>query len=309
MSQPTVVLPVPPLLKELAAGRAAGVFAALVTVAVWTAWLVGTRHATAHAGLGPAWLALLRYGVPALLLAPVWWRAGLLPKGVDRRLVAGMVIGSGAPFFVVVAAALARAPAAEAGVLLPGTMPLFVALLAATVFGERIGRVRLAGFALIVASVAAIGGPALAAGTHEAAALALFPLGACLWAVFTLSFRRSGLAPLTATAVVAAWSTLLALPFALLAGFEGIAAVPIGVLAGQAVIQGITSGIIGVAAYAFAVGRIGASRAAAFSSLAPALAALAAIPVLGEIPTPLTLAGVGLAVAGVALASGAIGRR
>ncbi len=51
--------------------------------------------------------------------------------------------------------------------------------------------------------------------------------------------------------------------------------------------------------------RLGASRAAAFSSLAPALAAILAIPVLGEFPPAIVVAGVAITVVGVALSSGA----
>jgi drug/metabolite transporter (DMT)-like permease len=83
------------------------------------------------------------------------------------------------------------------------------------------------------------------------------------------------------------------------------------VLATQFLSQSILSGLVAVVAYGAAVKRLGSSRAAIFSALSPALAALIAIPVLGEYPSPLTLLGIGLAAAGVALGSGAIvlGRR
>ena len=71
------------------------------------------------------------------------------------------------------------------------------------------------------------------------------------------------------------------------------------------------SGILALVSYGASVRLLGSSRAAIFSALAPALAALIAIPVLGEIPSGLTVAGIVLVVIGVALASGAarFGRR
>jgi drug/metabolite transporter (DMT)-like permease len=110
--------------------------------------------------------------------------------------------------------------------------------------------------------------------------------------------RRSG--------IVAAWSTILLLPLALIDGFASLRAVGPAILLGQVVSQGILSGIVALACYGIAVRALGSSRAALLAALPPALAALLAVPLLGEIPSALSLLGVALAVAGVALGSGAI---
>ena len=109
---------------------ATGVIAAVAVVLIWSLWIVTTRQAaTVH--LPAAWLGILRFAVPAVALAPFWWRLGLLPRGVPVRLIAMMVAGAGAPFFVLVATGMHYASAAESGVLLGGTMPLFAALFSA----------------------------------------------------------------------------------------------------------------------------------------------------------------------------------
>jgi drug/metabolite transporter (DMT)-like permease len=69
----------------------------------------------------------------------------------------------------------------------------------------------------------------------------------------------------------------------------------------QAGAQGIGVAILGMFFYGEAVQRLGAPRAAIFGALAPALAVLIGIPVLGEIPRPSTLAGVILVMSGVYL--------
>lgn len=283
-----------------------GIAAALVTVSIWALWIVGMRAASVG-GLPLGWLGLMRFGLPALILLPAWGRFGPLPKSVPRTTLALMVLGSGAPFFLIVAAGTGYAPAAEVGVLLPGTMPLFVALFAALFFGERLPPDRLGGFALIFLAMALIGGGAVAAGAGYGRLL--LPLGAALWAVYTLALRRSGLPPLAAAGIVAFWSTLLLLPLAAHEGVGPILAASPGLLLAQLVSQTLLSGLLGLIAYGYAVRQLGATRAAAFSALAPALAALFAVPLIGEWPSTLAVIGIAAAVLGVGLASGALGRR
>jgi len=62
-----------------------------------------------------------------------------------------------------------------------------------------------------------------------------------------------------------------------------------------------------MASYGYAVRALGAARASAFSALTPVIAALLAIPLLGEVPDLLTWFGIAAVVSGVALASGLAG--
>jgi drug/metabolite transporter (DMT)-like permease len=79
-------------------------------------------------------------------------------------------------------------------------------------------------------------------------------------------------------------------------------------IAVQALMQGVLSGIVATILFAIAILRLGPSRAAAFAALLPALVALLAIPVLGEIPDALAVIGIAAASFGVAFASGAFER-
>ncbi len=282
---------------------AAGWLFGLVTVAIWAFWIVTTRQAVTI-DLPVAWIGIFRFALPALALLPFWWRHGLLPRSVDKRLVALMVAGAGAPFFLTVATGMHGTPAGESGILLGGSMPLFVAVLSAFLLGERFAPARLAGFTLIAAATVAIGGDALLSGDLVSRLLVL--AGAALWSVFTLAFKRSGLPALAAAGIVAAWSTLMLVPLAAFEGLEPVFAAGPLVVAGQIFSQGVLSGVVALACYGAAVARLGASRAAVLSALPPALAALIAIPVLGEIPTPVAFIGIVLAALGVGLASGAV---
>jgi uncharacterized membrane protein len=76
----------------------------------------------------------------------------------------------------------------------------------------------------------------------------------------------------------------------------------------QAVLQGLVAGVAGIVLYGIAIDRLGASPAAAVSPLSLVLAALLAIPVLDEIPSPAAWIGIILATLGVMLASGIFGQ-
>ncbi|MBF9198243.1 DMT family transporter [Microvirga terrestris] len=291
--------------KSSARSALIGWLAAFATVTIWGVWAVATRHAVTH-DLPPAAVGLLRFGVPALVLLPFSWGAGLFPKGLS--VLKGLaLLGSGAPFFLIVALGMQFAPAAEIGPLLPGTMPLFVALIGWLAFGERVGGVRLAGFTLILIGVVCIGGYGLLlAGNGAWRGHALLLTGACLWGIYTHAYRRSGLSALQAAALIALWSVLILLPFGtppLIRAFGSGLAVPLIL---QIVFQGLLSGVAGIVLYGVAVDRLGASRAAAVSPIAIVLAALIAIPVLGEFPEPAALVGIAMATLGVVLASGIV---
>ena len=64
----------------------------------------------------------------------------------------------GAPYTLVAASGLRFAPAHDGGALNPGFMPLFVALIAALVLGEKLSTTRMLGLALILAGALIIVG-------------------------------------------------------------------------------------------------------------------------------------------------------
>jgi drug/metabolite transporter (DMT)-like permease len=283
-------------------GHATGILAALGAVGIWAAWIVGTRHAVTHT-LDPFALGLLRFAVPALFLAPVWWRSGLRPRRLPWLTLAALM-GAGAPFFLTVSFAMRHAPAAEIGPMLTGAMPLIVAVLAMILLRERISRPRAAGLVLIALGVAAIGGYDLVRGFGSGIGHALLLTGAAMWASYTLGFKRSGLTALAATAIVAAWSTLLLAPLgvpALVAAWRAGLGPDLLV---QAVVQGVLSGVVAILLYGTAIARLGASRGSAFVALVPGLSALLAIPLLGEWPEPAAMIGIVATTLGVALSSG-----
>lgn len=260
--------------------QVAGYAGAVVTVLIWATWVLATRH-TAATPLGTIDIGLIRYGVPAILLAPIWLRTGLLPKGVPLKLVIVMVAGAGALFFQVTAAALHVTPAAPGGILLGGSMPLATALIGIALFGERPDRTRLLGLAAIVAGVVILLAASLQKSGMTMTGFLLLPIGATLWAGFTHAFRRSGLSALQGAALIAVWSFLIHLGLAALYGTHLMDA-SLRDLALQVTSQGILSGLIATFAFGTAIRALGSSQAAAFTAITPVLATLGGAVFLGE---------------------------
>lgn len=280
----------------------------LFAISIWVGWILLTRFGVTTT-LSPFDIAALRFGCAGLLLLPIAIRKGFAVRQVGLPLLVAICAGAGVPYVLIASGGLQLAPAAHAGALLPGTMPLWAALLATLFLHERIGGPRTAGLALIPLGIAILVGTGLAdvASGYWRGHL-LFLLAAFCWASFTVAMRRAatkGLTALHATAIVSVVSALWYLPIYAVFLPHRIATAPWSAILIQTVYQGILVSIVSLFAYARAVGILGASLAASFASLVPVLAMLAAIPLLGEIPRPADFFGIAAIALGVFLSSGA----
>jgi drug/metabolite transporter (DMT)-like permease len=288
------------------AGKAWGLLMGLAAALIGGGWQVATRLATTT-HTEPLDLALLRYGIPALLLLPVALRGGLLPREVPLRLQLVLLAGAGLPFGLVAMTGTRYAPVAHMGVLMAAASPLLAAAFAFALWREKPGGLRLLGLGLMALGVALLGAKALAAWSTESwRGDALFLCAAALWAGYTLAFRRSGLSPWRAAALVNLWSALLLLVLLAWRGGTGLWQVPGAELLRHALWQGLLAGVFGLWTYSVAIQRLGAAPAAAFGALAPVVSALGGWWWLGEALSAVD--GVALAAAslGVLLASGAL---
>ena len=281
-----------------------GACCGLAVALIWSSWTVATRVAVTHS-LGPADVTFLRFGVSGLLLWPVLARQGmglgLRKAGWSRAIV--MLAGAGLPFMLVASTGTRFAPASHLATLMIGMMPIFVALLSVLLYGERLAPLQMLGLAAVVAGVSSIGGHALLMNraSGEWRGDLLFLLGGLLFASYTLAQRRSGLSSWQATALVNVISGLIFTPIYF--GFlePRLLTAPVVDVIVQVLAQGIGVAILGLFFYAEAARRLGATRAAVFGSLAPALSVILSIPLLGESPSQIVLIGVGLVTAGVLL--------
>ena len=282
-----------------------GAAMALVTVTIWSGWIVATRYAVTTV-LTTGDVALLRFGIATIILSPVLMRQGFALKRVGVLNSVLMTAGAGIVFYLVTTNGMRLVPAAGVGTLLPGTMPMFVAILSLIVLREQIARLRWLGFGLILAGVICVTGFGLLEST-DIRGILLLPTAGLLWAGYTIAMRRSGIDAWHSSALINTYSLIALMPMYLLFMDTGFATAPWSDIVIHGFVQGVLSGVVALSTYGIAVRLIGASRAAAFAALIPVMVALFGIPVLGEVPDTVMMIGVVVVSCGVALASGAIG--
>jgi drug/metabolite transporter (DMT)-like permease len=283
--------------------RLSGFLWAALSVAIFSGWFVVTRFSVTRS-LGVWDITLLRFGIGAIVLAPTLLRR-------DRRLPAGawrdgliFALLWGAPFVLLVALGLQLTSAAEAASITPSVMPVFAGLLGWILLRERQGRIRWLGYAGILAGLTGlVTANGAAHGAPDLRGVAALILAGAMWAVYTLLFRRRGLTPLQAAALICIWSALLLLPLYLLLDLSRFGNAPFGEIALQGFYQGVLMSGVAIVTFNRAVALLGPSAATAIIALVPVAASLLAIFALGEFPAPAEALSIAAIVAGVLMAA------
>ncbi|WP_170311864.1 DMT family transporter [Sulfitobacter sabulilitoris] len=295
---------------DIPGARALGLAAALATVTIWAAFMLVTRFAV-QGSFTVEELLILRLVPGAVVMAPVMWRLGVMPKGLSWPRAAMLMVGASAVFPYVVSKGLAYAPASDGGALAPGMLPFWTALAAYALAGEVPGPRRRLGLAIILAGAMVVSLWQIFLGAADGAwkGHLMFLTGSGFWAVYSVIFRQSGLSPLRGLVIGLFWGTLLGSPLLLATGNVRFAGVSAGDIIVMTVIQSFVIGILAMFLFGYAVQRLGAAQTAAFGALTPILALLGGVAFLGETVTPLKVLGVSLVAAGVFLASGVLSKR
>jgi drug/metabolite transporter (DMT)-like permease len=284
----------------------AGLLAALAAALIGSTWQLVSRHGVTTS-LGPMELALMRYGIPALLLAPLWFGSKRIAPKASRLALALLVIGGGLPFGLLVLAGAQWAPASHMGIFMAGSLPLFTAIGAWLHKGQKVEGARLVGLACIAIGMALFAAGSFRSGSLDWRGDLLFLAAAMLWAVHSLAFARCGLTPWQGAAFVNGWSALLLLPVLSIAGAPRLLlSAPWPDVALQAMAQGVVAGVLGLVVYMVAVARLGAPRASLSAALVPVLTTLGAAVWMNEPITGAVLLTLALVVPGIVLASGAV---
>ena len=283
---------------------ARGALFGLAAVSIWSGGIVAVGLGL-RTNLTPWDIAAVRFAVAGVLLLPYVLAKGLALDRLGLSGLAAIVLGGGAPVLLS-NAGLLFAPAAHAGALYPGVMPLMVAVLAAFMLGEAFTATKRLGFALILPGVCAIGW--LSGGTYGAQqniGHAFFLGSGVAFAFYTVAMRRARLDGLHAAAIAAVGDLLLYLPvYWMIDGTASLAKAAWTDIALQALVQGLLTAVISYVLYGRAVSILGASSGAAFAALCPAMTALMAIPILGEWPGIIDWAAIIAISVGVYIVSG-----
>jgi drug/metabolite transporter (DMT)-like permease len=273
-------------------------------VSIWAGWSAMTRLAVTT-GLDAWDIPALRFGVAGILLLPIVITRGLALDQLGWFRLGGIIVGTGAPYALVVALGLRFAPTYDAGALNPGCMPLFVALIASIILGEKPATAQKIGLSLILSgALIIVGWHRTGSSIWRSLGDVLFLLASSLTACYTVIVRQSKLDPIHLTALVSSGSLVIYAPIYLAVHGVHLAEIPLRDLTIQAIFQGIVVTMVSLVLYGRAVLILGASGGSAFGALVPALSAMLAIPLLGELPTRSGWIGISLISVGVYLASG-----
>lgn len=281
-----------------------GIGGALGVTCVWTGWIVVTRYGVTNT-LSPYDLTALRFGIAGTIALPwvIWNRTW---TGLTLGRTAVLAICSGFLYALVSYFGFSFAPAAHGGVFMNGALPALTVAVAWLWSRDRIHRSQALGLLAIGAGAALVGSDALLEGGSDQAWVGdLFFIGATvLLAIYMVATRVWNITAGQMLFGVTVVNAALYLPIYFLFIDSNIMTAPRNEVLLQAFYQGLMPSFIGMYFMLLAVRHLGANRAAVFVSMVPALAALLAIPTLGEIPSTLAWSGMGLVTLGALFALG-----
>ena len=269
-----------------------------VTIVIWASAFAAIRAGLQ--GYSPGHLALLRFLVGSALLV-LYAAATRMPPPAWRDLPA-VLLGGLLGFFgyhVGLAFGQVTVEAGSASLII-SSVPVFTALLAVAFLGERLGPLGWVGTLVSFGGVAMISlGEGGSFGVDPGAApILLAAVSESLFFVFQKPYLvRYGSLRFTTYAIWAGTLTMLVFAPGLV---RAVAGAPLEATL-SVVFLGVFPTVVAYLALGYAFARMPATNATSFLYLVPGLAFLVAWVWLGEVPTPLTVVGGAVALAGVVL--------
>lgn len=275
----------------------------LCSVLIFGSNFVISRYAILN-GLSSHDLMALRFAIAGVLLLPVFLRGGVARcggPGWGRGLA--LVITSGFPMTFLMLTGLTMAPAAHGATIGPGTVTLIGIVGSVVLFGTKLTPGLLAGVASVLIGLACL---AFASGTGATPTVLLGDLCflgvGLLWGFYPLIVQLWRVDGLRAAAIVSVLS-MAYLPLYFLFFFRGFDVAPWWIIVAHGLNQGVLNVIIGLWIWGWAAHVLGAATVGRFPPLIPVTGTLLAIPVLGEWPGSLQVAGFALIIGGLFVAS------
>jgi drug/metabolite transporter (DMT)-like permease len=302
--------------------KTVGLAAAVITVTIWTAFIVIAR-ASAKGSLTPLDIALVRIIGASLVLLPLgaWLvrrdRANSTPKSVaasflglsplSLRITTLCGVFGGLGYALLAYSGFFYAPAAHASVLMPGSLPLWTALLAALILHTRITPVRAVGLLLIVCGDLLVGGASLLRALEGGEVWKgdlMFVSAALCWSTYSVLVRRHALEAMRATVAITVFALVSFVPaYAVLLALgvlqSHLLSAPIGEVLFQMLFQGVGSVAISGITFTKMIGYYGPVRSTMITALVPGLSALGAVLFLEEPLYWNLLAGLACVTAGI----------
>jgi len=285
-----------------------GIAAAISVVLFWSGWVVVSRLGVTN-NLTVYDVTGFRFSIGAAVVLPyiIWrrtWR-GLTPA---RILV--LTLTAGIPYALLSYFGFTYAPAAHGGVFMNGSLPIFTTLFGWIWIGQRSRFSQLAGLGIILIGVTLVGYEGFASSDGGTTLLGdfLFLAAIALFAVFMVANRVWAITPGQVLFSVTIVSAVVYVPIWLLWLDSNLTNTPGSEILLQGAYQGLIPSVLGISFLSIAVRNLGANETSVFISAVPVLAALLAIPILGEIPGTTAWLGMAMVTVGILLAMGILGR-
>ena len=270
-----------------------GLGCGVATVLCWAVGLVAAKHGI-DAGLGPAEIAFHRniwVGLCILPLLAVRGRLGDL-DGVGWRRGAALMLFGGTPFAMLSYVGFMLVPLGHGGVIQPSCAALGGIALSALVLREPTPATRILGALAIVTGLVLLGWEALATiGGQGILGDFTFAGAGISFAIFGLMLRLWRISPMRAVMLVSVVSIAYVPVHWAVFGFDRMIAAGLHENLFQIVVQGVFNGVGSIYLFTRTVVLLGASRAALFPALVPAVTLLIGFLALGEVPSVVQLAG------------------
>lgn len=280
-----------------------GWFAAFGVVVIWSGWVVVSRLGVVHT-LTIYDMMVLRFLVASIAVAPFLWR--YWPRHLRWWQIAVISFGQGVPYLLFAFGGLKFAPASHAGVMMNGTLPVFAALVGWFWLKDQPDRWRIAGIAVILVGCALIGWDRQSVGVGPDAWIGhlMFMAAAFFVALNLIGTQAWRLTAMQAMVIIPTVNLLWFGPVYLAFLPKALAQASWPEIILQGAYQGLGPSVLGVLFFTTAIRSIGTSSTAAMMALVPGMAALMAIPVLGEWPSALAWIGLLITTGGIRLAAG-----
>lgn len=280
-----------------------GFIAAGIVITCWTGFNIVSRLGGKSA-LTAYDITALRFGVSLCFILPVFLLTGTLQRLPWRRLFP--LACSGGLFYALLAySGFAFAPAAHAGILINGGIPLATVALAWLLYGEKPARRSLGALAIAASGVLVLSLNSLSAShgdtPREWVGDLCFIAAALLYANFGLMVRAWHIRPLDTLCGLTVGSALLYFPVYLAFLPKGLALAPLSQILLQGVYQGIVAALVASFSYAYATLSLGPGVASLMLAIVPGTSAILAVPFLGEEASLATISGVLLVTVGALL--------
>lgn len=260
-----------------------GYLCGLGAVAIWSGFILVSRYGGLST-LQPYDVIAIRYLTCAALLLPIWWFYRRVRLFTPRLIVIGLI--GGLLYALFVFQGFKTTPASHAAILLPGALPLFMAILAFWLNRQHQSRTVWMGIAVISLGMSILLWQQTNTSQGFSSGHAQIVAAALCWAIYSVLVARWQITPWQATFSLAFTTSIIYLPCYLLWLPKNILVTTWQEVALQAFYQGFLATIVQMLLYVRAVQQIGPTTLGAMMSMVPVVSGLSAIYLFDE---PLTL--------------------